>query len=138
MRGVHRAHRPMAVRAGLTEGAIPVPVESESPEQIAWAFHETLVQVLRHLNQAAERRGEVDGLEFVELERAMQDFWTYRSGGHSLDGAVRLLVENGLVREQREPKYAWDRRRVLGARLEITSLGKSYLVRSIEDSERIR
>jgi hypothetical protein len=113
-------------------------VRSESPEQIAWAFHETLLEVLRRLNQAAERRSEVDGLEFVELERTMRDFWTLRSGENQVDEAVKLLIENGLVREHLEPRYAWDRRRMLGERFEITSLGKSYLLRAIEDSERIR
>lgn len=114
------------------------PVREESPEQVAWAFHETLIEVLRRLNQAAERRDGVEGMEFVELERAMRDFWTVRSGEEShLERAVVLLVENGLVGQENDPKYAWDRRRVLGERYAITPLGKSYLLRSISDSERI-
>lgn len=111
---------------------------SESPEAVAWAFHETLLEVLRRLNQAAERRDGIEGMEFVELERAMRDFWTLRSGEEShLERAVGLLLENGLVGEESEPKYAWDRRRVLGERYAITALGKSYLLRAISDSERI-
>jgi hypothetical protein len=112
-------------------------VRSESPEQIAWAFHETLLEVLRRLNQAAERRSEIDGMEFVELERSMRDYWTMRAGENQVDDALKLLVENGLVKERLEPRYAWDRRRVIGERFEITSLGKAYLLRAIEDSERI-
>lgn len=113
-------------------------MRTESPEQIAWAFHETLLEVLRRLNAAAERRTEIDGLEFTELERAMRDYWTMRSGENQVDGALKLLVENGLVREQADPRYAWDRRRVIRERFEITSLGKAYLLRAIQDSERIQ
>lgn len=113
-------------------------MRSPTPEQIAWSFHETLLEVLRRLNQAAERRVEIDGLEFVELERSMRDFWTLRAGENQVDQALKLLVENGLVEERVDPHYAWDRRRVIGERFEITSLGKSYLLRAIEDSERIR
>jgi hypothetical protein len=114
-----------------------ITVRTESPEAVAWSFHETLLEVLRRLNQASERRSEVDGMEFVELERAMRDFWTIRPGDEHLENAVRLLTENGLVGQDAEPKYAWDRRRVLGERYRITSLGKAYLLRSISDSERI-
>lgn len=104
----------------------------------AWSFHETLLEVLRRLNQAAERRTEIDGLEFVEIERSMRDYWAmHRSGGH-LGNAVDLLLENGLVQKEGEPRYAWDRRRVLGERLAITPLGKAYLLRSITETERIR
>ena len=68
------------------------------------------------------------------------------STGEHFVGALRrfdhevqiTLVENGLVQEKVDPHYAWDRRRVIGERFEITSLGKSYLLRAIEDSERIR
>jgi len=112
-------------------------VEPESPESLAWAFHQTLLEVLRRLNQAAERRLEADGLEFPELERTIA-----RSGGiRFVDGelrhAVRLLLDNGLIREELQPMYSWDRRRLLGERLTITPRGKSYLLRAIEDSGRI-
>lgn len=112
-------------------------VRPEPPEAVAWAFHETLLEVLRRLNQAAERRAEVDGMEYIELERAMRDFWSIRAGDNHLESAVQLLLENGLVGEDDVPKYAWDRRRVIGERYRITALGKAYLMRSISDSERI-
>jgi hypothetical protein len=47
-------------------------------------------------------------------------------------------LENGLIRERDDPEYAWDRRRTLGTRYTITALGKSYLVRQIAETERIR
>ncbi len=117
---------------------MPPTVREESPEALAWAFHETLLEVLRRLNRAAERRDGIEGMEYVEIERSMRDFWTIRSGEENhLERAVVLLVENGLVGQDEEPKYAWDRRRVLGERYNITALGKSYLLRAISDSERI-
>ncbi|MCI4317860.1 MAG: hypothetical protein L3J96_04915 [Thermoplasmata archaeon] len=112
-------------------------MRAEPPEAVAWAFHETLLEVLRRLNQAAERRAEVDGMEYVELERSMPDFWSIRDGENHLESAVRLLLENGLVGEDNVPKYAWDRRRMIGDRYCITPLGKAYLMRAISDSERI-
>lgn len=109
----------------------------ERPAEVALAFHETLLEVLKQLNRAAERRSDVDGLEYVELERAMQNFWTVRTRENHLENAVQLLLENGLVGTEQAPAYAWDRRRTLGERYLITPLGKAYLLRSIGDSERI-
>ncbi|HEV2429220.1 MAG TPA: hypothetical protein VGV64_05165, partial [Thermoplasmata archaeon] len=56
----------------------------------------------------------------------------------SLSEAVGLLEENGLVRSETEPIYAWDRHRTLGSRYLITPLGKAYLVRQLEEADRIR
>jgi len=112
-----------------------------SAEETAYKFHETILEVLKRLNQAEEERSPpVQGLELVELERAMRGFWTQRYGDdeESAERALRLLLENGLVRERDDPQYAWDRRRTLGTRYTITALGKSYLVRQITETERIR
>lgn len=112
---------------------------AESAEEAAYTFHETLLEVLKLLNQAAEERGDGGGgLEYVEIERALRRFWTIDSGETRLDQAVGLLHENGLVRFEDEPVYAWDRKRTIGARYLITTLGKSYLVRQVRESERIR
>jgi hypothetical protein len=112
-----------------------------SAEEAAYRFHETLLEVLKRLNQAEqERPPPLQGLELVDLERTMRGFWTQHPGDDddSAESALRLLLENGLVRERDDPEYAWDRRRTLGTRYTITSLGKSYLVRQIEETERIR
>ena len=111
---------------------------AERPEERAWAFQETLLEVLRRLNQSAERAGDVEGLEFVEIERALHHFWAVEAGENDLPHAVRLLTENGLIRAEESPQYAWDRRRVVGERYLITSLGKAYLARSVTETERIR
>jgi hypothetical protein len=112
----------------------------KSPEEIALQFHETLLQVLKRLNQAEqERLPPVEGLELFEIEKAM-DLFVARHPGQE-DGperAVTLLLENGLIREREDPAYAWDRRRELGTRYTITALGKSYLVRQLAETERIR
>ena len=111
---------------------------ARSPQQTAWAFHQTLVEVLRHLNQAAERRTDVDGLELLELERSMARFWALEYHEGRVDDALRVLMENGMVAEENTPTYAWDRGRVLGDRFRITSSGKAYLVRQVRESDRIR
>ncbi len=110
-------------------------------EEAAYRFHETLMEVLKRLNQAEEERSPpVQGMEMIELERVMRLFWALHPGDDeaSAEAALRLLLENGLVRERDDPQYAWDRRRTLGTRYTITTLGKSYLVRQIEETERIR
>ena len=109
-------------------------------EESAYRFHETILEVLKRLNQAEQERSPpVLGLELVEIERALRGFWTQHPGDNeSADAAVRLLLENGLVRTWEEPEYAWDRQRTLGRRYSITTLGKSYLVRQLEETGRIR
>lgn len=112
-----------------------------SAEEASYRFHETLLEVLKRLNQAEEERAPpVQGLELVEIERAMRAFWTLHPGDddESAEAALKLLLENGMVRERDDPQYAWDRRRTLGTRYTITTLGKSYLVRQLEETERIR
>lgn len=104
----------------------------------AWVLHETLLEVLKRLNQAAERVPEVPELEYAELERAMRAFWATVAGETDLAFALRLLLENGLVKTVDEPVYAWDRGRVLGERFRITTLGKGYLVRQLEARGRVR
>jgi hypothetical protein len=113
-------------------------VHPPSPREEAWSLHETFMELLRRLNQAAEEGVEIHGLEFVELERVMARFWSMRSGEFSVDRAVELLVENGLVGMQLNPEFSWMRNRTVGTRYYITPLGKAYLLREIEETGRIR
>ncbi|HZY70178.1 MAG TPA: hypothetical protein VFF67_04265 [Thermoplasmata archaeon] len=103
-----------------------------------YAMHETVLEVLRRLNQAAERRSEVDGMELIELEQRLRDFWAFRAGETNLNRALRLLVDHGLVSQIDRPQYAWDRGRVLRERYSITTRGKAFLVHQIEETGRIR
>jgi hypothetical protein len=105
---------------------------------MAWTFHETLLQILRNLNQAAERRSEVEGLELLELERSMAKFWTVEMKEQQVTDALRVLMENRLVLEESKPVYAWDRQRIVGDRFRITAEGKAYLFRQIDEKDRIR
>ena len=105
--------------------------------ETAWEFHETLVEILRHLNQAAERRGDLDGLELGELERTMARGDRPRRPLPAVVRALDVLRENRLVAEEHRPVYAWDRRRVLGERFRITPDGKAYLLRQVQSTERI-
>ncbi len=94
-----------------------------------WVLHETLLELLKRLNQAHERTGNggVEGLEFTEVEKVMAPFWSARTHQVDLQFALQLLVENGLARAEDRPAFAWDRQRVLGQRFLITTDGKSYL-----------
>jgi len=105
---------------------------------MAWTFHETILQILRNLNQAAERRSEVEGLERLELERSMARFWTVEMKEQQVEEALRVLMENRLVLEESDPVYAWDRQRMVGERFKITAEGKAYLFRQIDERDRIR
>lgn len=109
-----------------------------SPEEEAWSLHETFLEILRRLNQAAEEGEELSGIEFTDLERVMDRFWTTRSGAITLDRAVDLLVENGLVSTTDDPAFSWLRNRTVGRRYAITTLGKSFLLRGVNESGRIR
>ena len=111
---------------------------ARSPEESAWSFHETLVEILRHLNQAAERQTGVDGLELAELQRSMSSFWTLATPERGLPEALRVLEENRMVAQELEPVFAWDRHRVIGDRYRITADGKAYLLRAVQVSDRIR
>ena len=101
-------------------------------------LHETFLEVLRRLNQAAEEGFEVHGLEYPEIERAMARFWSSHDDRIDLTRALGLLVENGLVGSVDDPQYSWLRSRTVGRRFIITPLGKSYLLRQLEESGRIR
>ena len=106
-------------------------------DQAAYAFHEMLLEVLKQLNRSEERAGSVEGLERVELGHSMQGFWATHLLPDRLEEAVTLLLENGLIWTEEDAVYAWDRQRTIGRRYRITALGKSYLVRQLERSDRI-
>lgn len=119
--------------------AVPAPeLDAARAREMAWAYHETLLEILRRLNQAEEERVDPRGLEFVELERMMSRFWAIEFAESHMADAMELLQENGLLEQVTDPHYAWDRQRIVGRWYRITALGKSYLARSIEDDERIR
>jgi hypothetical protein len=129
------AFRATVVVKALAFLGVPLP---EGPSSPAWVLHETLMEILRRLNQAAERDEEIPELEYDELARAMARFWAAQAGRADVPFALQLLVENGLVATVREPVYSWDRRRLLGERFRITTLGKTYLVRQLEETGRVR
>lgn len=110
---------------------VPVP----PPE--AWPLHDTLLELLKRLNQAHEESRDVDGLEYLEVQRAMAPFWSTRTHQIQLDAALQLLVGNGLVRTDSAPVYAWDRNRVVGERFLITTEGKDYLRKQLQVAGRI-
>lgn len=110
----------------------------ETPREVAWSFHETLLEVLRRLNQASERRTEVDGMEYHELERTLSRSEALAIRPGKLPQALQVLMENRLVAEECVPAFAWDRQRTIGERFRITPEGKAYLLRQLEENGRIR
>ena len=114
------------------------PTVPDAPRTPSWVLHDTLLELLRRLNQAAERDEEIPELEFAEIQRAMHRFWATHAGEVDVAFALQLLLENGLAESEAKPVFAWDRQRVLGERFRITTLGKDYLHRQTEDTGRIR
>ena len=96
------------------------------------------MELLRRLNQAAERDLSVPELDYDELARALGRRTTAPSVRVDLPHALELLVQNRLVLPVVEPAYSWDRGRLLGQRYRITTAGKTYLVRQVAESGRIR
>jgi hypothetical protein len=113
--------------------------DSPPPASEPWVLHETLLELLKRLNQAHERAGDdrIEGLELTEVERAMAPFRAARTHEVDLPFALQLLVENGLAKAEDRPAYAWDRRRVLGERFLITTDGKAYLRRQLDEAGRV-
>jgi hypothetical protein len=102
-----------------------------------WGVHETVLEILKLLNRTDEEE-DVPGLEVHEIARKLHDRWGMPPNDPSISIAMGLLIQHALARRELEPRYAWDRGRILGERYCITPDGKSYLVRGIEATGRIR
>lgn len=99
----------------------------------------TLVAILQQLNQAEsahESRAE-QALELLEIEDRLIDFWAVRQRGIRVPLALGLLLRNGLVSAEMAPAYSWQRQRSTGARYQITTEGKRFLVEALARSDRI-
>lgn len=102
---------------------------------------ETLVDILRQLNQAETRHEGQEpeqALELLELERRLDNQRSVRTNGTNVASALGLLVRNGLVRAIGAGDYSWQRQRGTRPRYQITLEGKKFLVEALENPNRVR
>jgi hypothetical protein len=102
---------------------------------------ETLLEILRQLNQAETRNEGVaieQALELNEIETRLAKSRNGDTGAISVSLAVGLLLRNGLVKAGNATDYSWQRQRGVRQRYQITSEGKKFLVEAVENSSRVR
>jgi hypothetical protein len=103
-------------------------VAGAAPEDRAVEQHLTLIEVLKHLNQAEMEEPEGEGLEvgelFGRLRRGPCPFLTEETLAPLLD----TLVANGMAKCAQDARYAWDRGREMRPHYTITLPGKEFLV----------
>lgn len=102
--------------------------------------HDTLVEILRQLNQAEVRHEGAtteQALELGEIESRLAPFLPVRSGAVRVAVALGLLVRNQLVEPCDVPGYSWQRQRDVARRYRITADGKRYLLTQIDRDDRV-
>lgn len=109
----------------------------ESAVEAAASLREELLAILRQLNRADMEEPEGEGLEVPELLHLLHRQAYSQLSLADVEAAVAVLVGNRLAQVRDDTPYAWDRGRVLGPRVEITTEGKSFLVREAERSNRV-
>lgn len=101
----------------------------------------TLLEILRHLNQAEahhEGTASEQSLELNELETRLHDFWAVDQGSVKVSLALGLLLRNGLVSAAGNGDYSFQRQRTSSQRYQITAEGKKFLVDAVTNSDRIK
>ncbi|MGI0129199.1 MAG: hypothetical protein ACREDE_00760 [Thermoplasmata archaeon] len=106
----------------------------DTPEDQARALH---LEVLKLLNRAEEEEGSVGGLEREEVARLLAKVGLPNVSTDATQRTLALLVVNGLARTLTDPEYAWDRGRVVGERIAITTDGKRLLLKELEKVGRV-
>jgi hypothetical protein len=108
-----------------------------APEVAALELHQALVEALKQLNRAELESEEGEGLEPTELLLLLRKGACPLLSERELERAVETLVANRLAETTEDPRYAWDRGRLLGRRYTITTEGKEFLLRQIERPGRV-
>ncbi len=99
--------------------------------------HFALVEVLKQLNRAEAEETGGDGLELGELLYLLQRGSVPTASPEAIDRTLATLVENRMAAALDDPRYAWDRGRIVGRRYAITVEGKAFLAGQLERSGRI-
>ncbi len=115
----------------MRDGGAPDPVRA------------TLVAILQQLNRAEslhEGRVREQVLALADLERMLANFWAIDQGHVKVSLALGLLVLNGMVEveageDRRASKTA--PRGLARAHYRITTIGKLFLIDSVQKSDRI-
>jgi len=97
----------------------------------------TLLETLKQLNRAEAEEEEGEGLEAAEILFLLRKGPSPTLTEAELEHAVATLVANRMAEPLEDPRYAWDRGRILGRRYAITPAGKEYLVAQLERTGRV-
>jgi hypothetical protein len=111
---------------------------AEDPElDLLGEFHETVLNILKVLNQNEIEDTEAAGLELDEIGKKLHGLWGISPEDPRIASAVHVLMDHQLARRELDARYAWSRGRILGERYCITTEGKSYLLKWIRQPGRI-
>jgi len=101
---------------------------------------ETLVDILRQLNQAETRHEGQEPEQALELQEIVDRLASQRIPRKqaAVASALGLLVRNDLVRQVGTGAYSWQRQRQTRPRYQITPDGKKWLVEALESANRVR
>ena len=108
-----------------------------NPREEAAELRAEMVEILRQLNRAEMEEPDGEGLELGELRHALARQGHTGLSDPDVARAVGVLVGNGLAQRRDDPEYAWDRGRVVGARVTITTAGKTYLLERLARTNRV-
>lgn len=110
----------------------------DDPEQeLLGEFHETLLDILKLLNRSEAEDEAAPGLELEEIGRKLHALWGFSPDDPRIVAAVHVLMDHQLARRELAAQYAWSRGRILGERYCITTEGKSYLLKWIQQPGRV-
>ena len=107
------------------------------PAEAAAELRDELLEILRQLNRAEMEETTIEGLEIAELHHLLTQGRYPLMTAPQVETAVSVLVGNGYARQLTDAEYAWDRGRVVGERYAITTVGKAYLLETLQRVNRI-
>jgi len=99
-----------------------------SPVEAAFELRSEIVEILKQLNRSENEAGADRGLELEELHYLLGHGPLPQVSGPDVAKAVQVLLGNGYARCLDDPRYSWERGRVVTERYAITTEGKAFLV----------
>jgi hypothetical protein len=112
-------------------------VADEPEQELLGEFHEAILDILKVLNRSEVEDEAAPGLELEEIGQKLHARWGFSPDDPRIVAAVHVLMDHQLARRELAAQYAWTRGRILGERYSITTAGKSYLLKWIQQPGRI-